>query len=135
MPKCLLNSRIIDPSLRREGLQGRIPDGYGNSDHIIPLGVPDSPGDVWSNVRAAHTLCNGQATANSGWPVGIPNQFRSNLRMYLEALPEERSALVARIVETDPSMAGLLQDLETDSDLRTRLEHSTSKYAALWQEP
>jgi hypothetical protein len=132
MPTCLLDNRIIDRALRREGLQGRIPDGYGNRDHIVPLEIPESPGDVWSNVRAAHTLCNGQAAANPSGPQTIPDQFRSNLREYLLAVPEERPTVVVGLSEGDPSLAGLLHDLEADDTLRTRLEEAVSKYAALW---
>lgn len=63
MPQCLLENRAIDPAVRRIG-QGTVPDDYGNRDHIVPLSNPESPGDVWSNVRAAHTRCNGQAVTN-----------------------------------------------------------------------
>jgi hypothetical protein len=32
--------------------------GYLNIDHIIPVSAPNFPGDILSNVQAAHRLCN-----------------------------------------------------------------------------
>jgi len=60
MPKCRMPSRSIDRNLKREGLQGFIPEGYGTVDHKVPLAAKGTPGHVWSNVQAAHRICNGE---------------------------------------------------------------------------
>lgn len=64
MERCLLPDRAIDPDVpaRRDGV---IPDERGTADHIVPLSEPATPGHVWSNVRAAHRLCNREAFSPS----------------------------------------------------------------------
>jgi 5-methylcytosine-specific restriction endonuclease McrA len=57
MDYCYYESRAIDPHLKRVG-NGPIPEDMGTIDHIVPLSQPGTPGHVWSNVRAAHRLCN-----------------------------------------------------------------------------
>jgi hypothetical protein len=64
MKKCLFSDRSIDPDVPplRGGV---IPDERGTVDHIIPLSAPGTRGHVWSNVRAAHRLCNREAFSPS----------------------------------------------------------------------
>ena len=60
MPECRMPDRAIDRSLE-PFRGGGVPDGYGAVDHIVPIGERGTPGHVWSNVRAAHTLCTSEA--------------------------------------------------------------------------
>jgi hypothetical protein len=60
MEICLYGDRQIDRALSFVG-PGVIPEQYGSVDHIVPLSVPGTPGHVWSNVRAAHRVCNREA--------------------------------------------------------------------------
>jgi len=64
MEVCCYPDRAIDPDIpaRRGGV---IPDERGSVDHIVPLSAPDTSGHVWSNVRAAHRLCNREAFSPS----------------------------------------------------------------------
>lgn len=71
MEVCCFPERAIDratPS-RRDGI---IPDERGTVDHIVPLSTADTPGHVWSNVRAAHRLCNREAFSPSKPGTTIP---------------------------------------------------------------
>jgi 5-methylcytosine-specific restriction endonuclease McrA len=67
MEPCSFSDPAIDPTVppRRDGV---IPNERGTVDHIVPLSQPGTPGHVWSNVRAAHRLCNREAFSPSRKP-------------------------------------------------------------------
>lgn len=67
METCHYSDRAIDPDVRRIG-NGVIPEEYGSVD-VVPLSEPGTPGHVWSNVRAAHRLCNREAFSPSKKPL------------------------------------------------------------------
>jgi hypothetical protein len=73
MEICLYQDRNIDPTVQRID-NGTIPDEIGSVDHIWPLAAPGTPGHVWSNVRAAHRLCNRVDLARvvGFWATGDP---------------------------------------------------------------
>lgn len=52
-----------------------------NVDHVIPLTYPNSPGHVWSNVRASHKGCNARKGNRlkakqppGGWSYGLKRE-------------------------------------------------------------
>jgi 5-methylcytosine-specific restriction endonuclease McrA len=61
MEVCHFKDPTIDPTVKWAGRGLPIPDEIGTIDHIVPLSSPGTPGHVWSNVRAAHRLCNREA--------------------------------------------------------------------------
>lgn len=95
MEICLYGDRRIDPTVRRID-NGVIPDEYGSVDHIVPLAAPGTPGHVFTNVRAAHRLCNrvDLARAISFWATGdagllaapVPNRLVEELRSMRESI-------------------------------------------------
>jgi len=67
MPKCVLGDRTIDPDLERVGNR-EVPAGYGTVEHVVPLSKRGRPGHVWSNLRAAYSICNREVGRGPAMP-------------------------------------------------------------------
>ncbi len=103
MPECLLPDRIIEHALAPD-YRGHMPDGCGMVDHIAPLREEDTPGHVWSNVRAAHALCTPDEGRNNIW------EFKRACHDELMSLLRSDEAVGARGAAHEPmSLKGTLQ--------------------------